>query len=115
MPSRREFLAATALAATLPATRSARAGVDDQTWLTYAVNVEMFWNKLPFLERLKKVSEAGFSHHEFWSFKTKDIPAIAKASTDLGLTPTFFTVYTGLGDPKRKEPFLAAIDDAIEV
>jgi hydroxypyruvate isomerase len=115
MPSRRDFLAAAALAATLPTTRSARAGVDDQTWLTYAVNVEMFWAKLPFLERLKKVSEAGFSHYEFWTFKTKDIPAIAKASVDLGLTPTYFSVYSGLGDPKRKEPFLSAVEDAIEV
>jgi hydroxypyruvate isomerase len=115
MPSRRDFLAAAALAATLPMSGRARAGVDDQTWLTYAVNVEMFWNKLPFLERLKKVSEAGFSHYEFWSFKAKDIPAIAKASVDLGLTPTFFSLYTGLGDPKRKEPFLSAVDDAIEV
>jgi hydroxypyruvate isomerase len=75
----------------------------------------MFWNKLPFLERLKKVSEAGFSHYEFWTFKTKDIPAIAKASLSLGLTPTFFAVYSGLGDSKRKEPFLSAVDDAIEV
>ena len=30
----------------------------DGTWLTYAVNVEMTWGKLPFLDRLRKVKES---------------------------------------------------------
>ncbi len=44
----------------------------DGTWLTYAVNVEMTWGKLPFLDRLRKVKEAGFSHYEFWPWRNKD-------------------------------------------
>ena len=27
----------------------------DETWLTYAVNVEMTWSRLPFLDRIRKV------------------------------------------------------------
>jgi hydroxypyruvate isomerase len=120
MPTRRAFLAGSAAAAcavTVPgrASHAARAAADETTWLTYAVNVEMFWNKLPFLERLKKVAEAGFTHYEFWQFKTKDIPAIDKASRELNLTPVQFSAYWGITDPKRKEPFLQTVDDAIEV
>jgi hydroxypyruvate isomerase len=118
MATRRAFLtaAAGAGAANLALGREARAALvaDDSTWLTYAVNIEMFWNKLPFLERLKKVAEAGFTHYEFWQHKTKDIPAIDKASRELNLTPVQFSAYWGITEPKRKEPFLRAVDDAIE-
>lgn len=119
MSSRRAFLTAAASGATLAAlgrceARAALPGADETTWLTYAVNVEMFWNKLPFLERLKKVAEAGFTHYEFWQHKTKDIPAIDKASRELNLTPVQFSAYWGITDPRRKEPFLQAVDDAIE-
>jgi hydroxypyruvate isomerase len=118
-PTRREFLtAATAGAAGLAL--GGRAGgeiarFDEPTWLTYAINVETFWSKLPFLERLKKVSEAGFGHYEFWKFRAKDILAIDKASKELNLTPVRFTAFEGIADPKKKESFLESIEDAIEV
>ena len=51
----------------------------DGTWLTYAVNVEMTWGRLPFLDRLRKVKEAGFSHYEFWPWRNKDIDAVGVA------------------------------------
>ncbi len=121
-PTRRAFLSSTgaalgasAVLAGAPAhSTAASVALEDQTWLTYAVNVEMFWTKLPFLERLKKVSEAGFSHYEFWPFKTKDLPAIDKLNKELNLTPVQFSAFWGITDPKRKEPFLQAVDDAIE-
>jgi hydroxypyruvate isomerase len=118
-PTRREFLtASTAGAAVL--ILGGRAGaeaarLDEPTWLTYAINVETFWSKLPFLERLKKVGEAGFSHYEFWKFRAKDILAIDKASKTLNLTPVRFTAFEGIADPKKKESFLESMDDAIEV
>ena len=119
MTSRRAFLAASALGAgaltRLDEARAEVPGLLDETWLTYAVNVEMFWKNLPFLDRLKKVAEAGFTHYEFWPFKAKDIPAIDKLSRELNLTPVQFSAYWGIVDPKRKAPFLEAIEDAIEV
>lgn len=116
MPSRRAFLATAAVAAPVRGeSRAAVPAADESTWLTYAVNVEMFWKDLPFLERLKKVAEAGFTHYELWQFKAKDIPAIDKASRALNLTPVQFSAFCGITDLKRKEPFLQTVEDAIEV
>jgi hydroxypyruvate isomerase len=117
-PTRRVFLTATtagAAALTFGLQTGADASSDEPTWLTYAINVETFWSKLPFLERLKKVAEAGFSHYEFWKFRAKDILAIDKASKELNLTPVRFTAFEGIADPKKKESFLESIEDAIEV
>ena len=86
MLSRRHILAAagagaatTVLAANrrpLAATSREPASPED-TWLTYAVNVEMTWGRMPFLDRLSKVKEAGFTHYEFWPWRNKDIEAIS--------------------------------------
>ena len=82
---------------------------------TFAIDLETFWPKLPFEDRLKHLSDSGFTHYEFTRFKTKDIVKIAKAAKELDLTATQFTVYTGLTDAKRKDMFLASLDDALEV
>src|SRR5260370_22201319 len=61
------------------------ADTPDSTWLTYAVNVEMTWTKLPFLDRVRKVAEAGLSHYEFWQWRPKDSDAIARLNKERGL------------------------------
>jgi hydroxypyruvate isomerase len=114
-PTRREFLTASTAAAAALAMGGGAPRFDDPTWMTYALNLETFWSKLPFLERLKKVAEAGFGHYEFWKFRAKDILAIDKASKELNLTPVRFTAFEGIADPKKKESFLESIEDAIEV
>jgi hydroxypyruvate isomerase len=132
MPNRREFLASAAAAgaASLAAGR-ALANADktqaqpptssgDGTWLTYAVNVEMTWTKLPFLERLKKVRESGFSHFEFWPWRNKDIDAILQLSKELSLVPVQFSASPkrfdqGITDPKRKQEFIDDITAAVPV
>jgi len=135
MPNRREFLASAAAAgaASLAAGR-ALANADktqaqpptssgDGTWLTYAVNVEMFWTKLPFLDRLKKVAEEGFSHYEFWPWRGKDIDGILKVNQELGLTATQFSAspVKGFGhgitnpDPARRDEFEEEIRSAVPV
>lgn len=94
----------------------------DGTWLTYAVNVEMTWGGLPFLERLRKVAEAGFSHYEFWPWRNKDIEAIISVNRELGLTPVQFTASPkrfNLGitqpGPERREEFEADVRAAAAV
>ena len=100
--NRREFLAAagggamtTASAFAPMACLAGPAGQDqssgDGTWLTYAVNVEMTWTRLPFLDRIRKVKEAGFSHYEFWPWRGKDIDAIIKLNEQLGLRTSQFS------------------------
>jgi hydroxypyruvate isomerase len=121
MPNRRTFLAAAGAGAASLALSGPSRGAEDpssagrKTWLTYAVNVEMFWNELPFLDRLRKVAEAGFTHYEFWPWKGKDIDAVRKLNDELGLVPTQFTGFSGFTSPAQRAPFLEAIRAAIPV
>jgi hydroxypyruvate isomerase len=116
MTNRREFFTAAAGAASLAFVPGARAGqTRDSTWLTYAVNAEMFWGNLPFLDRLRKVADAGFTHYEFWPWQGKDIDAILRLNKELGLTPTQFSAFWGITSPKKREPFLEAVKGAVPV
>ncbi len=95
----------------------------DGTWLTYAVNVEMTWGNLPFLDRLRKVKEAGFTRYEFWPWRNKDIDAIVAMNEELGLTAVQFSAspVKGFGhgitnpDPARRQEFEEEIRSAIPV
>ena len=95
----------------------------DGTWLTYAVNVEMTWTRLPFLDRIRKVKEAGFSHYEFWPWRGKDIDGILKLNQELGLTTSQFSAspVKGFGhgitnpDPARRAEFEEEIRSAVPV
>ncbi len=134
MPSRRHFIAVAAGASAgaaitlvnpnsspLSATAERAEGSGDGTWLTYAVNVEMTWTKLPFLDRIRKVKEAGFSHYEFWPWRGKDIDAIHKLNQELGLTPVQFSASPVRGfshgitdpDPARRAEFEEEIRSAL--
>lgn len=125
MPDRRAFLnlagaSTAAIVLGRGAVAAAPRGSGDGTWLTYAVNVEMAWTKLPFLDRLRKVAESGFSHYEFWPWRGKDIDAIARLNTELGLVPVQFTASPksfnqGITDPKRHDEFVEDVKLALKV
>jgi hydroxypyruvate isomerase len=133
MPSRRRFLAGAASAGAAMTACAAGSGrlaaaaadvrANEGTWLTYAVNVEMTWGNLPFLDRLRKVKEAGFTHYEFWPWRNKDLDAIVALNRDLGLTPVQFSAspVKGFGhgitdpDPARLAEFEAEIRSAVPV
>ena len=130
MPSRRHFLAGAGAAMTRCALGSSprgaapdKARANRETWLTYAVNVEMTWGNLPFLDRLRKVKEAGFTHYEFWPWRNKDIDAIVALNHELGLTPVQFSAspVKGFGhgitspDPARRDEFEEEIRSAVPV
>src|SRR5947209_7128911 len=51
----------------------------------FAVNLEMWWTKLPFMDRIRKAAELGFPAFEFWPYQNKDIDGVAKLSKELGL------------------------------
>jgi hydroxypyruvate isomerase len=133
MLSRRTFLTATGacagafvVSATSPGAAAPPGEAEstrDGTWLTYAVNVQMTWTRLPFLDRLRKVKEAGFSHYEFWPWRDKDLDGILRLNQELGLTATQFTAspVKGFGhgitnpDPARREEFEEEIRSAVAV
>lgn len=115
MPDRREFLAASGLGVIGLASGGWGPLVPDSTWLVYAPDVEQFWSRLPFVERLKKVSEAGFTRYEFGRWKTKDTSAIAKSNEELGLQVAIFNGYPGLRGEKWKEGLLDSAADSSEL
>jgi hydroxypyruvate isomerase len=117
MSSRRNFLATGAAAVALSQLSKADSpkAQHAKTWLTYAVNIEMTFNNLPVLDRLRKVAEAGFTHYEFWPYANKDIDAMIKLNKELGVTPTQFSAYWGITDPKRKDDFVSKVKACLPV
>jgi len=123
--TRRSFLEATAVGAGL-ATLSAHvfAGEDSAAELKkigktphtkFAVNCEMWWTKLPFLERIKKTAELGFPAIEFWPLAGKDLDAVAKLTQDNGIEIAQFTAWgftPGMNEPKNHPAVVQAIKES---
>lgn len=84
----------------------------------FAVNVEMWWNKLPFLERIRKTAELGFSAVELWPWQNKDLDALAALASELNIVIAQFTAWgfrPGLNDPQNHRQFVAAIKEGCQV
>lgn len=125
---RRTFFGASAAlagAAALAASHSAAADeTQDSSTLgktqhtKFAVNIEMWWRKLPFLERLKKAAEFGYPAVEFWPYEGKDIDAIARLSKELKIEIAQFTAWgfdPGMNNPKNEDRVVAKIEEACGV
>jgi hydroxypyruvate isomerase len=83
----------------------------------FAVNVEMWWTKLPFLDRIRQAAELGFPAVEFWPFQNKDLPAIAKLCEELKIEVSQFTAWgfsPGMNNPKNEDDFVATIEEACQ-
>jgi hydroxypyruvate isomerase len=79
----------------------------------FAVNLEMWWTGLPFLQRLEQAARLGFRAVEFWPWRNKDIPAVAAACQKLGLEVAQFSAWgftPGLNDPANHKRFVAEIE-----
>ena len=79
---------------------------------TYAVNVEMWWRSLPFLERIHAAADAGFTHIEFWPWRGKDLVEIVKVCQDRDITIAQFTAWgftPGMNNPKNHNRFVQEI------
>ncbi len=136
--SRRAFLATAAAASTAAALRAPAALAQQQgkkqkqsqlgpeelrrlgrtPHTRFAVNIEMWWRKLPFLERIRQAARFGFPAIEFWNWRTKDIDAVAKLTQELGLEVAQFTAWgfrPGLNNPKNHDRFVKAIEEACQV
>lgn len=113
---RRTFLGAAALAGAAMGEDKKLPGKTPHT--RFAVNVEMWWRKLPFLDRLRKAAELGFPAVEFWPYRNKDIPAVAKLTQELGLAVAQFTAWgfsPGMNSPKHEDRFVKTIEEACAV
>jgi hydroxypyruvate isomerase len=84
----------------------------------FAVNVEMWWTKLPFLDRLREAAKFGFPAVEFWPYQGKDIGAIKKLKDELSLDIAQFTAWgfrPGMNDPAQEDAFATTIEEACEI
>ncbi len=84
----------------------------------FAVNVEMWWRRLPFLERLQRAASLGFPAVEFWPYDNKDIDAVARTCAELNLDIAQFTAWgfvPGMNDPKNHDRLVKTIEEACQV
>jgi hydroxypyruvate isomerase len=118
-PTRRTFLTSAAVLSVGGMAASPSIAGDDTSRLgqtkrtRFAVNVEMWWPKLPFLERLQQAAKLGFPAVEFWPWRNKDIPAVAETCQKLKLDVAQFTAWgfrPGLNDPKNHNHFVEEIE-----
>ncbi len=119
---RREFVGAAAAAvsgASLAAAnvQAPRIDLGRTPHTKFAVNVEMWWTKLPFLDRLRKTAEFGFPAFEMWPYENKDLDALVKLKGELGLELAQFTAWgftPGMNHPDNEEQFIAKVKESCE-
>ena len=129
MPStnRRQFLASSGAAATLAAagaTGCAAAAEADPTNLgrtphtRFAVNVEMWWRKLDFLDRLRQAAAFGYPAVEWWPWREKNVDAIADLTGELGIETAQITAWgfkPGMNETKNHDAFVKEIEASCQV
>ena len=115
--TRRTFIAATALTTTVGSFSHAQED-DGKYPMRFASNIEMWWWKLPFIERINAAADAGFDAIEFWPWRGKDIDAIAKTCEERGVEVAQFTGWgfvPGMNNPKNHKKFVAEIIEGCKV
>ena len=83
----------------------------------FAVNVEMWWRKLPLLERVEQAIALGFPAIELWPWKGKDLDALAELCARGGIEVAQFTAWgfaPGLNDPANHDAFEQAVREGCE-
>lgn len=81
----------------------------------YAINVEMWWGRLPFVERIQKAAALGFPAVEFWPWRNKDLDAIAATCQEVGVEVAQFTGWgfsPTMNNPKNHDAVEAEIAEA---
>ena len=84
----------------------------------FAVNIEMWWRGIPFLERIETAAEFGYPAVEFWPYQNKDLQAVAKLTAKRNLRIAQFTAWgfrPGMNHPKHEDRFIATIQEACQV
>lgn len=83
----------------------------------FAINVEMWWRKLPFLKRIEEAARLGFPAVEFWPWRNKDLDAIKALTRKLGVEVAQFTGWgfvPGMNNPKNHDKVVEEITAGCE-
>jgi len=119
--NRRSFLASSAALAGAAGIAQAAQSADNEKVASslgntphtkFAVNIEMWWSKLPFLARIERAAALGFPAVEFWPWQGKDLTAIAELTQRLGVAVAQFTAWgfkPGMNDPANHAEFVDAV------
>ncbi|HVX10776.1 MAG TPA: TIM barrel protein [Pirellulales bacterium] len=119
MLNRRTLLQTTPALASLAALSGTADAAEDTRQLgrtphtKFAVNIEMWWTKLDFLDRIRAAAEFGFPAIEFWPWRKRDLDAIARLTQELGLEIAQFTAWPfepGMNDPKNHDAVVEEIE-----
>lgn len=113
------FLGATAAMASTARLAHAQNAAEDVSQLgrtphtRFAVNVEMWWTGLDFLERIKRAAAFGFPAIEFWPWRDRDVEGIASLTEELGIEIAQFTAWPfrpGMNDPAHHDAVVKEIE-----
>jgi len=129
--NRRSFLGTTALGTTAAvAALAGRAGAEETKakldvgslgktpHTQFAANIEMWWRKVPFLQRMEKAAEFGYPAVEFWGYQGKGKPTveeIAAHAKKLNIKIAQFVGGGGMNDPKNEANFAKTIKASCQV
>ena len=125
--NRREFVIATTAA--FSAASFATAGAQDTEKIDisrigktphtkFAVNVEMWWKQMPFLDRIRRTAEYGFPAFEMWPYENKDLGALTKLKEKLGIELAQFTAWgfkPGMNHPANEDRVIEKIKESCEI
>lgn len=84
----------------------------------FAVNLEMWYTDLPFLERIREAALMGFPAVEFWPYENKDIPTVAALAKELNIQIAQFTAWgftPGMNDPANEDAVVKKIQESCQV
>jgi hydroxypyruvate isomerase len=84
----------------------------------FAVNIEMWFRSLPFVERIRQAAALGFPAVEFWPWQNKDLDAVERVTKELGIAVAQFTAWgfrPGLNHPDNHDAFVQAVEDGCRV
>jgi hydroxypyruvate isomerase len=80
----------------------------------YSVCIEMVFGGSDYLEKIRKVREAGFAAFEFWSWWDKDLDAIAEAARENGLSVSAMCAKpASLTEPSGRQEFVEALQCSV--
>ena len=80
----------------------------------FAVNVEMWMGRMPFIDRVKRSAALGFPAVEFWPWRNKNLDALLPILETTGIKVAQFTAWgfrPGLNEKQNHERFEKAIID----
>ena len=84
----------------------------------FAVNVEMWWTDLDFLERIRRAAKFGYPAFEFWEYENQDVDAIAELAKEINIEVSQFTGWgwaEGMNSPSNESKFIAQMEEACKV